>query len=123
MLSEETLKHLHRKGIDPKLIGVFTKAWELQKTELNEKVFILFMTIAINVLAEDEFFGMEDEGKKKIEAFKSEVVNLLDAVSCGATKWKECCDLMAELTGETIDLDLLPKAGIGARECLKEVTQ
>lgn len=123
MLSDKTLKFLHQKKIDPRQIGAFAHAWELQKSELNEKVFILFMTIAINVLSEDEFFGTTDESKKKIEAFKAETINLLDAVSCGSTKWKECCDLMAELTGETIDLDLLPQAGIGARECLKEVEQ
>lgn len=117
MLSESTLKFLHRKKIDPKNIGVFAHAWELQRSELNGKVFLLFCVIATNVLAEEEFYG-DDE--PKIAAFREECVNLLDAVREGTTKWSECCDLFATLTGETIDLDLLSQAGVSAEGCIRK---
>lgn len=115
MLAKETLKFLYRKKIDPKNIGVFAHAWDMQKTELNGKVFLLFCVIATNVLTEDEFFGLDD---KRIAAFREECLNLLDAVRAGTTKWAECCELFAELTGEKIDMDLLTQAGVSADECI-----
>ena len=115
MLARETLKFLHQKKIDPKMIGVFTHAWELQRTELNGKVFLLFMVIATNVLAEEEYYG---DNEDKIAAFREECLNLLDAVRAGTTKWSECCDLFEALTSEKIDLDLLTCAGVSAEECV-----
>lgn len=117
MLAPETLKFLHQKRIDPKMIGVFAHAWDKQKTELNGKVFLLFMVIATNVLTEDEYFGTDS---KKIADFREECLNLLDAITSGSTKWQECCDLFYEQTGERIDLDLLPQAGYTADECLRK---